>query len=179
MTQEKIEERLKKYMGVQKIIWLNKGIVNDETNGHVDNICNFVKEDEVVLAWPKDENDEQYAVSLENYNILINSTTADGKPIKVHKLILPDVLRITKEESEGVLVKASTQPRLEGDRMAASYVNMLVSDKYVILPAFNDSSDEEAVKLMKKIYPNKKIISFYSREILLGGGNIHCITKHV
>ena len=179
MTQKQIEERLKQYMGVEKIIWLNKGIYNDETDGHVDNICNFVKEDEVVLAWPKHQNDEQYAISLENYNILINSTTADGKPIKVHKLILPDVLRITDEEGGGIVSKASSQPRTEGERMAASYVNMLVSDKYVLLPAFNDSSDEEAKKLMQKIYPDKEIILFYSREILLGGGNIHCITKHV
>lgn len=179
MTQEKIEKRLKDYLGIKKIIWLNKGIYNDETNGHVDNICNFVSDDEVILAWPKNENDEQYEISLENYNILMNSTTAEGKPIKVHKIILPDVLRITKEEGEGIVTKASSQPRIEGERMAASYVNMLVSDKFVILPAFNDSSDKEAEKLMKKIYPNKDIISFYSREILLGGGNIHCITKHL
>ncbi len=179
MTKEKIEQRLKDYMGIKKIIWLNKGIYNDETNGHVDNICNFVTEDEVILAWPKNEDDEQYAISLENYNILVNSTTAEGKPIKVHKLILPDVLRITKEEGEGIVTKASSQPRVEGERMAASYINMLVSDKFVILPAFNDSSDKEAAKLMQKIYPDKKVISFYSREILLGGGNIHCITKHL
>lgn len=179
MSKQQIEDRLKKYLGIKKIIWLKKGIYNDETNGHVDNICNFVKEDEVVLAWPKNTNDEQYKISKENYDILINSTTADGKPIKVHKLILPSVLKINKEEAEGIVSKSSSLPRTEGERMAASYVNMLVSKDYVLLPAFNDSSDKKAKELMQKIYPKKEIILFYSREILLGGGNIHCITKHV
>ncbi len=179
MNKEQIENKLKQYLGAEVVIWLKDGIINDETSGHVDNICNFVKEDEVVLAWPKDESDEQYAVSKENYDILMKSKTADGKPIKVHKLILPSNLYISDEEGSTIKALAGSQARTEGIRMAASYVNMLVGDKYVVLPTFNDESDDLAVKKMQEIYPDKEIIPIYSREILLGGGNVHCITKNV
>jgi len=177
---EKVEEILKESLGIKKIIWLNRGIENDETNGHVDNICNFVRPAEVILAWTNDENDPQYEISKENLEILENSIDATGRKIKVHKLLLPSVQYIRKEEEDGRYIgEGGAQPRLEGNRMAASYVNMLISNKFVLVPTFDDPNDNLAIEQMKKIYPEKEIIPVYSREILLGGGNIHCITKHI
>lgn len=91
LTKAEIEEKLNKYLGINKTIWLPKGIYNDETNGHIDNICAFVAPTEVVLAWCDDENDPQYAISKACLDILENSTDNKGRKIKVHKLPVPKI----------------------------------------------------------------------------------------
>ncbi|RKO62312.1 agmatine deiminase [Caldibacillus debilis] len=177
LTKEEIEGILKEYLNVEKIIWLKRGIYLDETNGHVDNICNFVRPGEVVLAWTDDKDDPQYEISQECYEILTNETDAKGRKFKVHKLYLPSPVLITKEESEGVDSIKGTLPRKEGDRLAASYVNYYTANGGVIVPLFDDENDEKAINLLKKLYPDRKVVGIYAREILLGGGNIHCITQ--
>ena len=84
---------------------------------------------------------------------------------------------ITKEESEGVDSVDGTLPRIEGDRLAASYANYYTANGGVIIPLFNDSNDEKALALFRELYPDRKVVGVYAREILLGGGNIHCITQ--
>ncbi|WP_445684503.1 agmatine deiminase [Weizmannia sp. FSL W8-0401] len=177
LTKEEIENTLKEYLNLEKVIWLKRGIYLDETNGHVDNICNFVRPGEVVLAWTDDKNDPQYEISKEAYDILTNETDAKGRKLKVHKLHVPSPVLITKEESEGVDAVAGTLPRKEGDRLAASYVNYYTANGGVIVPQFNDPNDEKAINLLKELYPDRKVVGIYAREILLGGGNIHCITQ--
>lgn len=177
LTKKEIESYLKEYLNVEKIIWLKRGIYLDETNGHVDNICNFVRPGEVVLAWTDDKNDPQYEISKECYDVLINEVDAKGRKLKIHKLYVPSPILITKEESEGVDSIDGTLPRKEGDRLAASYVNYYTANGGVIVPLFNDPNDEKALNLFKELYPERKIVGVYAREILLGGGNIHCITQ--
>lgn len=89
LSKEEIEEKLKEYLNVEKIIWLPRGIYNDETNGHVDNIFTFVKPGEALLAWCEDESDPQYEISKSALEVLERETDAKGRKIKVHKLILP------------------------------------------------------------------------------------------
>lgn len=168
-----------KYLNVEKILWIPKGIYNDETNGHVDNICNFVKPGEVVLAWTNDEKDPQYKISKAAFEYLKNETDAKGRKLEIHKLLIPSPVLITKEESEGVDSVNGTLPRNEGDRMAASYVNYYTGNGFIALPVFNDPNDEKAINLLKELYPKRVIEPIYAREILLGGGNIHCITQQV
>jgi len=177
LSKAEIEAVLKEYLNVEKIIWLKRGIYLDETNGHVDNICNFVRPGEVVLAWTDDKNDPQYEISEENYEILLHETDAKGRKLKIHKMELPSPVLITKEESEGVDKIQGTLPRVEGDRLAASYVNYYTANGGVVFPLFNDPKDQEALELLKKLYPERKVVGIYAREILLGGGNIHCITQ--
>lgn len=179
LTKDQIEDNLKKYLNVEKVVWLKRGIYNDETNGHVDNICNFVRPGEVVLAWTDDQNDPQYEISKENLDILENSVDAKGRQIIVHKLMLPKPVIITKEESLGVDGIDGTLPRLEGDRLAASYVNYYTFNNAILLPLFNDPSDQLAIDKLKSLYPDRTIETIYAREILLGGGNVHCITQQV
>ena len=177
MTKDEIEENLKEYLNVEKVIWLKHGIYNDETNEHVDNVCTFVKPGEVVLAWTDDKDDPQYEFSKEDYEILQSESDAKGRKLKIHKLILPSPIKITKEESEGVDSIKGTLPRNEGDRLAASYVNYYVCNGAVIMPGFNDPNDEIAKKKLQELYEGREVIQIYAREILLGGGNIHCITQ--
>ncbi|WP_099973993.1 agmatine deiminase [Lactobacillus terrae] len=179
LSKDQIESILKEYLNVEKIIWLKRGIYLDETNGHVDNIANFVEPGKIALAWTDNEDDPQYEISKENYDILVNSTDAKGRKIEVEKLYLPSPILITKEESEGVDAVDGTLPRLEGDRLAASYVNYYTANGGIVFPMFNDPMDDKARETLQKLYPDRKIVGIPAREIILGGGNIHCITQQV
>lgn len=179
MSKEEIEKKLCDYLNAEKVLWIPRGIYNDETNGHVDNMCQFVKPGVVVLAWTDDENDPQYERSVEAYNYLSSVTDAKGRKLEIHKLYTPSPILITKEESLGVDSVDGTLPREEGDRLAASYVNYLTGNGFIALPIFNDPNDEKAIKLLQELYSDRTIEPIYAREILLGGGNIHCITQQV
>lgn len=179
-TKKQIENILKEYLNVEKVLWIPRGIYNDETNGHVDNMCNYVKPGEVVLAWTDNKKDPQYARSKEAYDYLTSQTDAKGRKLVVHKLLIPSKpILITKSESEGVDAVDGTLPRQVGDRMAASYVNYYTGNGFIAVPAFGDPNDKLAVKKLQELYPDRKIESIPAREILLGGGNIHCITQQV
>lgn len=181
LSKEEIEQKLLDYCGVEKVLWIPRGIYMDQdTNGHVDNICQFVAPGKVVLAWEDDENDPQYERSKEAYDYLASETDARGRKLEIYKMHVPNIVTITKEESEGVDVVEGTFPRNEGDRLPASYVNYYNCNGAVILPVFGDDEhDEAAIRLLQELLPDRQIEPIYAREILLGGGNIHCITQQV
>jgi len=179
LTKEQIEDVLKDYLNLEKIIWLKRGIYLDETNGHVDNIFSFTAPGKALLAWTDDENDPQYEICKECLEILENETDAKGRKIEVTKLYLPKPVRITEAESKGVDAVEGTLPRMPGDRLAASYANFYIVNGGVIFPKFNDPNDEKAEKTLKEAFPDRRVVGIYAREILLGGGNIHCITQQV
>ena len=176
-TQAELETLLSDYLGISKFIWLNRGIYNDETNGHVDNICCFIRPGVVALAWTDDKSDPQYEISQENFEILQSTTDAKGRKLKIHKIYQPNPILIAKSESEGVDAVEGTLPRQEGDRLAASYINFYFCNGGTVMPLFNDPHDKPAFEQMQKLMPERKVVGVYAREILLGGGNIHCITQ--
>lgn len=185
MTREEIEQNICHYLGASKVIWLPHGVFNDkDTNGHVDNIATFAKPGEVVLAWTNDINDENYQRCKAAEAVLLNQVDAKGRSIVVHKLHLPRALYYTSEEVSTLggndIVDDSVDAckREIGNRLAASYVNYYLANEAIILPQFGDPVfDKRAAETMHSIFPSKKIACIFSREILLGGGNIHCITQ--
>ena len=181
LTKEQIEVHLKKMLGMQKVIWLPHGIVNDETNEHVDNMACFLDEETVLLAMFKDENDLQYKWSVQAKNILENETLADGRKIKVILINCPNpFLTISQEEYNGIEQEGKMYLHPSGDRLAASYVNFYMGNDYIILPKFNVKEDQEAYEKLNEFFKGKKKIhQIESRKILLGGGNIHCITMQI
>lgn len=179
LSKEQIENILKEYLSIEKVIWLKRGIYLDETNGHVDNIINYVAPGEVVLAWTDDPNDPQYEISNECLSILENATDAKGRKLNVTKLYVPAPILINDAESGGVDAVDGTLPRQIGDRLAASYANYYTANGGVIVPLFDDPMDEKAVHTLQTLYPDREIVGVYAREILLGGGNIHCITQQI
>lgn len=179
LTQAEIEGYLRDYLGVEKIIWLARGMYLDETNGHVDNICTFLRPGEVALAWTEDRSDPQYEISRENEEILLAAADARGRSLKVHRIPLPSPVYIAREESEGVLPVDGTLPRKEGDRLAASYVNFAFCNGGAVVPTFNDPMDDVTLDLLRRLLPERQVVGVPSREILLGGGNVHCITQQV
>lgn len=179
LSKTEIENYLRECLNVNKIIWLKNGIFCDETNQHVDNICAFVKPAEVVLAWTDNQNDPQYEYSRSCLEILENSTDARGRRITVHKLRLPAPVTITAEECAGLDTMNFKPTRIPGERLAASYVNFYISNGAVIMPFFGDPADIPARNLLAELFPERKIIPIMARDILIGGGNIHCITQQI
>jgi agmatine deiminase len=177
LSKAEIEEHLKDYLNVEKIIWLKNGVYNDETNGHVDNICCFIRPGVVALTWTDDKNDPQYAISQDAYQTLSEATDAKGRKLEIHKIHQPGPIYITKEESEGVDSIEGTLPREEGGRLAGSYVNFYIANQGVVVPVFDDPHDQAALDTIQKLFPQRKVTAVPAREILLGGGNIHCITQ--
>ncbi len=179
LSKAQIEKVLKEYLNVEKVIWLKRGIYLDETNGHVDNIFNFVAPGVCVLAWTDDQSDPQYEISKECFDILSQATDAKGRKLEIHKLVVPSPILITEEESQGVDAVEGTLPRLPGDRLAASYANYYTANGGVVFPLFGDPMDDKARETLQALYPDRKVVGVPAREVLLGGGNIHCITQQI
>lgn len=180
MSKEEIEEMLCATLGADKVIWLPYGIYNDETNEHVDNICAFVAPGEVVLAWTDDPTDPQYAMSVACLEVLEKQTDAKGRKIKVHKLPIPkNPILIQEEDLRGYEFEEGEDVREPGERLAASYVNFYIANGSVVIPQFGDANDNVAVEILAKLFPKREIKPIAARDILLGGGNIHCITQQI
>lgn len=175
-----IEETLKQYLGAEKVIWLPRGIYQDETNEHVDNVCAFVRPGEVVLAWTDDRNDPQRELSQASLEVLKKETDARGRKFKIHKLPIPQKpVCITEEELAGFRFEEGEDMRDAGERLAASYVNFYISNGGVLVPQFGDEHDALAAEILGRLFPERKIIPVYARPVIVGGGNIHCITQQI
>ena len=174
LTKDEIAAALCRMLGAKKVLWLPRGIDGDETNEHIDNVCAFVRPGEVVLA---------YACSQACLHYLEGETDAQGRRIRVHKLPIPRVpVLVTQEDLEGYTFEDGEDVREVGERLAASYVNYYCANGAIVLPAFggeNAASDAQAAAILAGLYPERRIISVYAREILTGGGNIHCITQQI
>ena len=183
LTKDEIAAALCRMLGAKKVLWLPRGIDGDETNEHIDNVCAFVRPGEVVLAWTDDPTDPQYACSQACLHYLEGETDAQGRRIRVHKLPIPRVpVLVTQEDLEGYTFEDGEDVREVGERLAASYVNYYCANGAIVLPAFggeNAASDAQAAAILAGLFPERRIISVYAREILTGGGNIHCITQQI
>jgi len=177
LSREEIEELLRAYLGVRTILWIPRGVFRDETDGHVDNLACFVRPGEVLLTWTDDPEDPQRPISEEAYEYLSGRTDARGRRLRVHRIHQPGPIAIRPEEAEGVDPIEGTLPRRAGDRLAGSYVNFYLPNGGVILPVFDDPRDEAAVRTIGALFPDREVVPVPAREILLGGGNIHCITQ--
>jgi agmatine deiminase len=177
LSKSEIEQVLKDYLNISKVIWLGRGVFNDETSGHVDNLCCFTRPGVVALTWTDDQADPQYEISKDALERLEHSVDAKGHKLEVYKIHQPEPVLISQEEAKGVKVVPGSKPRLAGERMAASYVNFYLCNGGAVVPLFGDPHDQPAVEMLQKLMQEREIVAIQAREILLGGGNIHCITQ--
>lgn len=178
LSRAQIEQGLRDYLGVETVIWLGAGTLHDETDGHVDNLCCFLRPGVVALAWTDDERDPQHAISRDALRRLEAARDARGRRLEVIKLPIPrHPIVMTAAEAAGVLAVPGTQPRPPGERLAASYVNFLIGNGAIVLPAFGDPHDELARAILAEQFPGRVVRQVPGREILYGGGNVHCITQ--
>ncbi len=153
-----IETYLCEYLGVRKIIWLKQGIAGDDTDGHVDDIARFVDPTTVLCAYEDDPEDENYLTLKENYEILSGSTDQDGRPLKVIKLPMPG--DVSKEK-----------------RLPASFANFYIGNEVVLVPIFGQKNDQEALRIIQDVFPNRKVVGINCKEMVNGLGTIHCISQ--
>jgi agmatine deiminase len=179
LSRGQIERVLCDYLGAEKVIWLGRGVFNDETDGHVDNLACFVRPGVVMLTWSEDSADPQHAISLDALQRLRNARDARGRELEVVRVPSPGPLTISEDEATGVQAVDGTMPRRAGDRMAASYVNYYVGNERIVFPLLDRHHDDQAAELLARCFPEREIVGVDAREILLGGGNIHCITREV
>jgi agmatine deiminase len=176
---EQIEALLREHLGVSQVLWLPRGVVDDETDGHVDNFARFAAPGVVLLTWTEDRSDPQWERSNEALEILATARDARGRRLEVVPLHQPGPMTITAEEAAGIDRGTGAQPRSAGDRLAGSYVNAYLGNGIVVLPVFDDPHDAAAVATYQRLFPDRRVLTVPGREILLGGGNVHCITQQV
>ncbi|HEU5443802.1 MAG TPA: agmatine deiminase [Steroidobacteraceae bacterium] len=179
MTREQAEVVLREYLGVNQFIWLGKGVFNDETSGHVDNLACFAGPGRVCLTWTDDKSDPQYAISLDAWERLNDARDAQGRRLEVFKVPMPGPLHMTAEEAGGLVPSESMKRRHAGDRLAASYVNFYLANGGLIMPLLDPRTDEQAAAALRRACPGRRVVGVPAREILLGGGGIHCITQQI
>ncbi len=157
MSREHIEDRFKDLLGAEKIIWLKKGLLNDHTDGHVDEVARFVAQDTILYAWT--EKGPNHELMAENLEILKTSTDSNGKQFKLIPLPLPTV-------------------NYDWDELApASYCNFYPANNLVLVPQFGDPNDAVAKEIIGKAFPGRTVLGVDSTDLLYGGGGLHCITQ--
>ena len=152
---EDYEEVFRKYLGIEKTIWLGKGVAGDDTHGHIDGVCRFVAPKKVVLCGPGEGRESYRGVFEDN------------------------VARIKKvdQEIEIIEVPLPKEIKHEADILPASYANFLIANKVVLIPTFKDPADDKVLEIFKNLFPQRKIVGINCRDFILGLGAIHCITQ--
>jgi agmatine deiminase len=179
LSRSRIERYLQDYLGVRRIIWLGCGVFNDETDGHIDNLACFVRPGEVCLTWCDDPADPQYAISNDALQRLLAARDARDRRLTVHRIPAPGPLYMSAREAGGVQRKRGSHARVAGWRLAGSYVNFYLANGGLVMPLLDPNTDRAAARALKRLFPERKVVGVAAREILLGGGNIHCITQQV
>lgn len=175
---ETVEKLLKQTLRIEQIIWLDEGLVYDETGGHVDNLCAFADERTILLSWTDDLENSQYDVVRSAYAKLEAARSVDGKPYNIVKIPLPQCFARTEDDCAGLVTVDGSKERYEGELIQPSYINFVFVNGGVIVPSFDDPADGIVKELFERTFPDRQVIDFPAREILLGGGGMHCITKN-
>jgi agmatine deiminase len=175
LSRAEIETALLAGTQAAKVIWLGPGTYGDkDTSGHVDNLAFFVEPGVIALAWEEDPADPQHAISQDALVRLSRATDARGRSFEVVKVPMPLPVTVTAADlSPGI------DHRQAGQRLAASYINCYLPNGGLVFPAYGGSQDDVAAALFTRLYPKRRIASVPARDILLGGGSIHCITHEI
>ena len=161
LGREAIEQNLRNSFGVQQIVWLGEGIVGDDTDGHIDDLTRFVSEDTVVTVVETDRKDENYVPLAENRERLDQVRLANGRGLNIVELAMPRPLQF------------------KGDRLPASYANFYIGNRIVLMPAFNDPTDEPNRLKLAGCFPGREVVAIDCSDLVLGLGTFHCLTQQV
>ena len=147
------------YLGVEKVLWLNKGIAGDDTHGHVDDLARFVGPRTVVTVVEDDPADANSAPLLENFERLMGFTDLDGHRLEVVRLPMPRPMVYA------------------GQRLPASYANFYIANGVVLVPTFNDPADRLALGILAELFPGREVIGIHCVDLVWGLGTLHCMTQ--
>ena len=152
LGREEVERQLRVYLGVSSVIWLGKGVVNDETDGHVDNLACFVRPGEVVPQMDRRRSDPQHAISLDAWERLNDARDARGRRLKVTSCRCRDRW-LSAIEAAGVVTREGTKARPPGERLAGSYVNFYIANGGIVMPLLDSRTDRAAAGKLKRLFP--------------------------
>jgi agmatine deiminase len=179
LSRAEIETLLRQYLGVRTIIWLGRGVHLDETGGHIDELACFTAPGHVALTWTHDRQDPQHEISQDAWQRLRRARDARGRALTIHKIHQPGPLAMTAAEAADIDCRPDSRPRRAGDRLPGSYVNFYLANRAVVMPLFDKRWDAAAARTLRRLFPTRRVVGVATREVLLGGGNIHCITQQV
>ena len=157
-----IDERLKSALGVEKVLWVDKGLIGDHTDGHIDNIARFVRPGEVVCMAPYGADDPQAEMLEQIATELAAMTDARGRKLQVHRIPSP-----------GRVVNKA------GDVLPASYMNWVIGPRNLVVPTYGTASEAAALDALRALFTGHEVVGCRSSAILSGGGAFHCVTTHI
>jgi agmatine deiminase len=159
LDQQQIEKYLCDYYGVEQILWIDEGIVGDDTDGHIDDTVRFVNEDTVLTVVEENKADENYQLLQTNLQQLKQMRLLNGKQLNIVELPMPDELVY------------------DDQRLPCSYANFYIANKSVIVPIFNCSKDDKALQVIQSCFPGRQVVGIDSTEIIWGLGSFHCMSQ--
>jgi agmatine deiminase len=159
LTREQLEGIFAAYLGIRHVLWLEDGIAGDDTHGHIDDLARFVNANTVVIAAESDPGDANDDALRRNARLLAAMRDQDGSPLNIVKLPMPRPVVF------------------DGQRLPASYANFYVANGMVLTPVFNDPADRVALNTLARLFPERKVIPIYCRDLVLGLGTLHCMTQ--
>ena len=180
LSREQIEAALHDYLGAEKVVWLGRGVYNDETDGHVDNLACFVRPGVVLLTWSEDESDPQHEISRDALERLEAATDARGRALRGGQAPLPRPADDQRRGGRGG--RAGRRDTSRAGPATASPPPTPTSTSAttrIVFPLLDERHDEAAAEILRGCFPEREVVGVPAREILLGGGNIHCITQQV
>jgi len=165
LSREEIEDYLKSYLGVTKVLWLGEGIVGDDTDGHIDDIARFVSPNTIVCAVEDDPEDANYELLQDNLARLESMTDAQGRAFEIVTLPMPGVVGGTSTDTRNL------------DRLPASYANFYIANSVVLAPVFGHPNDEIATETLQRVFPDRRVVAINCEPLVWGMGTIHCVTQ--
>jgi len=159
LSQEEVEQYLKDFYCVDQILWVEDGIIGDDTDGHVDDTIRFVNENTVLTVVEDNKEDENYEILQTNLRQLKEMRLLDGTPLNIIELPMPDPVI------------------WEDQRLPASYANFYIAKKSVIVPTYQCEKDQMALDIIQKCFPDRKVVGIDSTDIIWGLGSFHCLSQ--
>jgi len=165
LSRTEIEEYLKNYLGVVKVLWLGEGIVGDDTDGHIDDIARFVSPNMIVCALEEDPEDANYELLQDNLARLKSMTDAHGRPFRIVALPMPGVVGGTSTDTRNL------------DRLPASYANFYIANNVVLAPVFGHANDQRAIETLQRVFTDRRVMPINCEPLVWGMGTIHCVSQ--
>jgi len=159
VSREQLEGVLHDYLGIDQVLWLNRGIDGDDTHGHVDDITRFVAPDTILTAVEPNTADPNHAPLAENLERLKAARTLEGKQFTIVELPMPRPVVF------------------RGQRLPASYANFYIANGTVLMPTFHDPNDRVALGILAEAFPDREVIGIHAVDLVWGLGTLHCMTQ--
>lgn len=160
LSAAQIELLLRDHLGIHELVWLERGLEGDHTDGHIDTIVRFTSDDTIVCAVEPRTDDPNHATMAHNLKQLRGLRTANGAPYRVVEIPLPQ-----------------RRMELEGQRLPPTYANFYIGNGFVVVPQYDDVNDEQALNILRPLFPGREVIGLSASSLITGGGAFHCVTQ--